>query len=251
MAVKITLCLSVTFSLVASITCQTYTCGSFGTDICATKSSDGAIKVNENWCETGSYCLGSTLLHWSSTYLYPTNTTIFCTPGSFFNLINSSFSETFTDTCLVLSSNKKFKSGNMIKSCSSDADCELVDGTYATCFCTFNSNSNGICFSYTNNEDWFGADYVRDCGPNNTITDRNTAVYWYLYRNAWLLSLGDLSCEDSMVEINFMQQLQDQITTGASYDPPNFNGDSTAISSGDGSTAAALMHGVLILLALH
>lgn len=241
MAAKIILCLSVVFSLVASIICPAYTCDALDFNICASEVSDGSIKINEKGCETGYYCSGSLVRMWSQNMYSSQNTTMFCEEGSFFSLMNSSYSYLlYTFPCDTADPNKQFRNGGLVKSCSLDDDCEYVDGTFGICVCTFKSDNTGVCFSSAENEDWLGADFARDCGTNNIITDRNTALYWNIYAVAWLFNLGSLSCVDVFGEFKDIDKFKDQITTGASYDSPNLS-----------SAAMAMMLGFLGFLALH
>lgn len=242
MSVQVTLCVFLLFSSAASIICPAFDCDTLDSNVCASEISDDNFKINANGCETGYSCKGTIVLLWSEKEIYETNTTLFCEPGSSFSTLNSFYPKTYQESCLAHDPNKMFKNGGgFVKSCSSDLDCELVDGTYSECMCTFKSDNTGICLSSVELEDWLGDDYVRDCRDNGFIEDRNTALYWMTYRFAWIYSLGSLSCVNFFSEIDSLQELQDQITTGASYDSPNLS---------NGSTTTALLHGFLGLLAL-
>ncbi len=240
MAAQIILYFSSLFSLAVSITCPTFTCESLESNVCAIKTSDNHFKLNENGCENGYWCFGTSLLEKSQNADFSKNLQIPCSPGSLFNRFN--LTEKYTRSCPVPNPKQKFKNGGLVISCSSDLDCGLVDGTYTTCSCTFNSDSTGYCSPSVYNEDYLGAEYWRDCGANHTITDRNTQIYWSVYAWAWWVSLGSLSCIDIFGEINTLGTFQDQITTGASYEYPNLS---------RGSMAMALVQGFLGLLALY
>lgn len=169
MGVKVALCLSVLFSLAASISCPSFTCDTLDTNMCASKASDGSFKLNENGCETGFYCQGLLIRWWATNEVYEKNTTISCAPGDFLSDANSTVPPTLTHTCLTPNPNKKFKNGKLVVSCSSDNDCLLVDGTNTTCFCAFNSGSNGYCIPSLSNEEFLGPDYWRDCGSRSLL----------------------------------------------------------------------------------
>ena len=257
MAAQVTLCLCSLFSIVASLTCPSFTCdNSLPTNICASKVTEQSFKVNANGCQEGYYCMGSWVSIWSQIpWLiqqgnYPENIakyldaysddtpTIPCFNGTL-NFTSSIYKNiTINYPCGTRDPKKHFKNGELVVSCSANSDCELVDGTSTFCWCTFKSGA-GICYPHVSNDDFLGDDYWRDCGANNTITDWNTIWYWSIYSWAWLINQGGLSCDNVFAEMNSLQAFQDQITTGATYGSPNLNG----------FTAVAL--GLLGLLALH
>lgn len=239
MASQSILCVLVVFSYAGSIACPTFTCESLDANVCATKNL-GIFQVNANGCEAGSYCFGGAVIFWSGWTYKETNTTLLCFPGSPLDSFNPSHQVVLH--CPPPDPSKKFKSGNMVISCSSSDDCELVDGSHTTCRCWLNSYDTGICSPSDQNEDWLGANYWRDCGADYFIEDRNTAIYWQVYGMAWITSHSSINCLDVFAEINSLQEFQDQIDTGASYDSFKLN---------DESTAMVLASGSLGLLALH
>lgn len=236
MAAKITLCLSVMLGLVASISCPTFTCTSLGANICATKISATSFQVNDNGCETGYYCSGSGLQVWAQ---YSTSTTTDdpfpCLPGTYLSAVNLAYAQYGSNvnfTCSTFDPNKKFKNGNLVVSCSSDSDCVFADGKEGDCDCALNSESMGLCRVSSKNEDFFGSDYTRDCGTNNTITDRNTYIYWAIYAASWWIDQGTISCTDIFAEIDNFSDFEDQIATGVDHDIPSWASGYTAVTLG-------------------
>ena len=240
MAVKVILCLSVLFSFAASVVCPTFSCKPLSTNVCASKVSARTFQVNENGCDTGYYCAGAKVDLWANNLRYTTNTTIYCEQGDFMRIMNSESSQRVSVPCPIADPKKKFKNGELWVTCSSDSDCVLVDGDKTFCACTFNSGSTGYCYPHESNEDFLGPDYWRDCGTRHTITDANTATYWLIYEVALFQNLGSIKCTDIFAEINFIEDFQNQITTGATY-------NSTIVRSG----SMPMVLGVLAFLALH
>jgi hypothetical protein len=184
--------------------------------------------------------MGATVYLWANNLEYKTNTTIYCEEGDFMSIMNTKSSQRVSVPCPIADPKKKFKNGELWITCSSDADCVLVDGSKTICACTFNSGSTGYCYPHESNEDFLGPNYWRDCGSSHTITDENTATYWLLYESAYFDSVGSISCTDIFAEINFIEDFQNQITTGATY-------NSTNLRSG----SMPMVLGFLGFLALH
>lgn len=219
MALNTLLCLSASLCLVASVFCPAYTCSSaLNSTECGRFTSDNNVLLNENGCGEGYYCSGSQFPKYPPFTTRTSEDTILCYPlnVTFFSLFNASFSEFSLPCGTHRDPNKKFKNGGQVLSCTSDDDCQLVDGTKTPCLCNFKEDNIGLCIPPEIDEDW--TEFWRDCGDSNVITDRYTVMYWSVYMWIWMASREAVSCIKIFVEFELLKDIQKEITTGASYD---------------------------------
>ena len=229
MVMKTVLCLAALIALGSASYCPTYSCdASLTSNVCASYVSGSAFKLNSNGCQTDYYCsaiavgLWAELINASST---SSGSTMSCTAAT---TSTTTTTTSFTSmSCGTKLSNKTFKSGQTVISCTADSDCKLADDTYTNCMCVFKTDGTGICEASTSNDQVYGG-YWTDCGTSNTITDEDTAAYWVFYMLYWEYTQSTVSCMSIFLETTTLSDLYD------AYDG-----------------AAALAAGVLGLLALY
>lgn len=132
----------------ASLDCSTYVCGDLDDGVCATISADGnTITINENGCPDDQYC--SVIL--ASAALPSSDDNIYACEDSYddseddgdVDIDWSDFSGDDWKASVLCDSDsdKNLKSGSWDDECDSDDDCELNDGTNASCECHVNGKS--------------------------------------------------------------------------------------------------------------
>ena len=219
METKLVLCLAALIALTSASYCPTYSCDTGMTsNTCAGYVSGSAFKLNSNGCQSNYYCsaiavgLWAELINASST---SSGVTTSCTA------VNSSSpsSSTFTSmSCGTKLSNKTFKSGQTVISCTADSDCKLADGTYTNCMCIFKTDGTGICEASASNEQVYGG-YWTDCGTSNTITQEEVAAYWTFYMLYWEYIQSTVSCMNIFKETTQLNTLKEKYQHPQAYCP--------------------------------
>ena len=206
--VSVWVCLTVTV-LVSASYCPTFTCdSSLTTNVCASYTSGSAFKVNSNGCQSGYECSAIAVATWADLINASGSTssgsTTSCTAVS---TSTTTTTTTFTSmSCGTKLSNKTFKSGQTVISCTADTDCKLADDTYTNCMCVFKTDGTGICEASSSNDQVYGG-YWTDCGTSNTITDENTAAYWTFYMLYWEYTQSTISCMSVFLETTTLDDL--------------------------------------------
>lgn len=140
---KAVLCVALLGLFASAKVCYNYKCGSLADDVCGSLS-DGVITINEDGCsDSDLYC---SVLGANSYFVeedvesgtYPceeddgTVDSLMDRLEQFDSIDSSLWAE--MDVCQY-DSDKDFVSGSEHKTCESDDDCELNDGSYADCDC--------------------------------------------------------------------------------------------------------------------
>ena len=213
---KTFLCLAALIALTGASYCPTFTCDAdMTTNVCASYMSGSAFKLNSNGCQSNYYCsaiatgLWAELINGSST---SSGSTYSCTAAS---TSGTTTSTSFTSmSCGTKLSNKNFKSGQTVISCTADTDCKLADDTYTNCMCVFKTDGTGICEADLNNDQVYGG-YWNDCGASDTITDEDIAAYWTFYYLYWEYTQSTVSCMNIFHETTILSNLHTAYTGGS------------------------------------
>ena len=134
------------FGLVAADTCRKFECGELDSDLCM-KVTDNKVTVNED----GGKCKCFITPYRTALQAYSSiNDTEYATDcdddedddedEDDKDESSSSSSKSYPPTACAKDNNKRLATGSHPKACSTSGDCELQDGTFATCQCSVDGN---------------------------------------------------------------------------------------------------------------
>lgn len=190
--------------------CPTFSCDStVASNTCAVYVGSYAFKINANGCMSGFTCSAVTISTWAGGIFRggvgSAGTTKECEAETVGIQAIGAFESAPCPTKLP---NKAFQSGQSVVTCEEDEDCLLADGSKTLCVCSFRSDGLGICSVDYSNEVVF-ADYWKDCGSSNVITEEDSALYWTAYMGNWVYEQSTIECASIFAENQRVQSLFD------------------------------------------
>lgn len=197
----------------ASGQCPTFTCSTaLEVNTCANRVSNDAYQLNSNGCSSTYHCSADELFSWVSQFsnsatatspLYTQNTftCVADTPA-----ISTNPKTWNPATCYPRQSNRAFKNGQAVVTCDQDIDCQLVDGSHTICWCSFRTDSKGICQPDISNDQVF-AKYWDDCGYEGLLNSEHEYNYWTAYRELFVYQQSPLPCTDIFSELKNLNTL--------------------------------------------
>ena len=190
-----------------AIDCPAVSCTSLSTDLCASRTG-GSLQINSNGCPAGTQCSAALTYQWWFTLGGSLTYACQSTPS----VVETAWSPR---ACKTQQSSRNFKSLNSLVLCSTDQDCVLQDGSYASgsCICALRSGATGTCQPDPSNSVFAG--YWTDCGADNEITDKVTYDYWAHYMTNWVYLQSDLSCYNFLLEVADMAALKSEYDSAA------------------------------------
>lgn len=101
--------------------------------------------------------------------------------------------------CLERLPGKDLKVGVHPKDCQSDHDCELEDGTYASCLCGVRAvNTNGVCSP--DMSDSIFSTYWEHCNDSGFIPEKELGFYYSVLQRVYhLVQTNDVPCALTLI----------------------------------------------------
>jgi len=188
--------------LALAIDCPAVSCTSLSSELCASRAGN-SLQINSNGCPAGTQCSAASTYQWWFTLGGSLTSACINTPPT----SNTAWT---ARTCRNKQSSRNFKSLSPLVLCSTDQDCVLQDGSYASgsCICALRKGTKGTCQPDPSNDIFAG--YWDDCGVNNEITEQATYNYWAHYMTNWVYLQSDLNCSSFLSEVAGMAVLKSE-----------------------------------------
>lgn len=172
--------------------CIDYSCETLQSNQCAFKLSSEQVILNDDQCEDGFSCSLEDLVPWAES-----------SEGGYLGCRSEEDLSLYKESnfqCGVKLPNKNLYIDSFPKLCLSEDDCLLEDGTYAECGCGMDGRSYCKASIHSDVFD----DYWDEC-DNGVMEDEDEVVWWTIYTEYYLLTLGQPDCaEDVVWEFSYM-----------------------------------------------
>ena len=187
----------------AWLSCMTVSCGNLGENICAQVGDGDSISLRSTSCNEDFACKYSDVMTWYTGNVTLRNNILMCTEAPTITLGDSW-------KCANRQASKNLVSGTYPKTCLSEDDCGLLDGSKNLCVCSPRSTgASGYCKPDISSS--FFEDYWTLCTQmSGTITDKYQGYYWYLRSQfAVYYDVADLpACSNVLWEFEQMEQVK-------------------------------------------
>lgn len=189
------------------VLCPLVTCAMLDSNVCAQRTKDGDVIVNDSGCQDNYVCPFLAVLSWvesNSTALFA------CVPGS-------SLHAGENWQCEQRQALKNLAEGTYPKACISDDECTLMDGSTTVCACAARtSSSSGLC-QPDKSSDMF-EEYWEECAKRQVVGDPLLGLYFYLQQQYSVLYMAPDSpqCADrALFEFREFARVREEIASSA------------------------------------
>ena len=157
----------------AWLSCPKFTCQSLNTNTCASFVDNSTIALSSNPCDETHQCTFAQVIAWFTLDPSRRLQTYTCEPMQQLSL-------TETWTCPNRDADKDLVTGSYPRTCLSNSDCTLLDGTTNECICTpRTSSTSGYCKPDASSS--YYLDYWNLCSQlDNVIEGQYEGLYWFL-----------------------------------------------------------------------
>lgn len=199
MVAKVTL-LALFMGLVAAqTTCRKFECENLDGDACAIVYNN-TVSINEDDCDDGGECFMFAIRDSLEKNTLPDGYVIPCA-------VPDDSDDTTSNTeeldCTI-DENKKLASGSYPKSCTSNTDCELLDGSFGTCTCSIDGTY--YCKPSISDPEMFP--WISNYCKDGKI--KGNHIQYYLDLTAEIaVDLNKVECWDNLDDAKYWKNLED------------------------------------------
>lgn len=155
------------------LSCPVLTCQDLPVNICASLVNNNTIAINSNACDETRQCNYDRVMTWFSIEPSQRFPTYGCDAAQAISLGTSW-------TCPNRAASKNLVTGSYPRSCLTDSDCTLQDGTTNDCVCApRTSGTSGFCRPHASSS-YFQAYWDLCTQYSNTIEGQYEGFYWFL-----------------------------------------------------------------------
>ena len=182
-------------ALTATATCPVMECANLQPGVCARQSAQFTVQLSNSPCPQGDACSAVGVLDWYQSLSSVVGETLPCQPAvSLSPLTEPQLYPTYF--CGDRAANKTLTAGSSVLECTTDSDCQLLDGSYGQCKCSLRGDSHlGFCqpeFSST----VFDGFWTR-C-VDGFVEDYGVAVYYTELWRLYAYLQGRVGCADGL-----------------------------------------------------